>query len=709
LIDRSFFSSGGINMAIHNQEIFKQRIPWVDLDDYRISLFNQYVRRILLDWLIIPLAFYMGWFIRFDGQVPVEEWYALTRYVVPITLVYLVVNAGFGLYRRLWAYASFRDVLLLTKSTGVSTMILLAVNYSSTFLYGYRLPMGGLIIGSLLNLTLSAAAKYRRQLMNIFFASWARSKSEAERVLIVGVSEAAQQLATQMYLGHGGVNYELVGFVIDDPKWQGMNINGVEVLGASDQILALVRDRHIDVIVIAHQPFDREKIWSLVSICRETSAQVKVLPDLVEVVERGYEDPLALRDINLEDVLGRAPVSVDDKACERILADKVVVVTGAAGSIGSELCRQILRFNPRLVLALDNNETGLYELDLELNRNGQSPLHLMIADVSDWRKINWVFERYKPQVVFHAAAYKHVPLVEAHPEEAVRVNMLGTIIVSEAAHEHCAERFVFISTDKAVKPGNVMGASKRIGELWMESMSERSDTIFTAVRFGNVIGSRGSVLPTFKWQIESGGPVTVTHPEMYRYFLSIPEAVNLVLQAASFSQGGDIFMLEMGEEVSILSLAQRMIRLKGLRVQKDIGIEFIGVRPGEKLHEELAYTGERKEETSHPRIYSLRSSYRPIDHDTLLGAALILSDSLRLPGKRNCVHEALFEVASRDIEGFLNRLTGIDMTKWYQMVDVGDKDVPDEGGAFNHKDSFYVDGISKLSDQAMPLMSARGA
>jgi FlaA1/EpsC-like NDP-sugar epimerase len=473
-----------------------------------------------------------------------------------------------------------------------------------------------------------------------------------------------------------------------------MNINGVEVLGASDQILALVRDRHIDVIVIAHQPFDREKIWTLVSICRETSAQVKVLPDLVEVVERGYEDPLALRDINLEDVLGRAPVSVDDKACERILADKVVVVTGAAGSIGSELCRQILRFNPRLVLALDNNETGLYELDLELNRNGQSPLHLMIADVSDWRKINWVFERYKPQVVFHAAAYKHVPLVEAHPEEAVRVNMLGTIIVSEAAHEHCAERFVFISTDKAVKPGNVMGASKRIGELWMESMSERSDTIFTAVRFGNVIGSRGSVLPTFKWQIESGGPVTVTHPEMYRYFLSIPEAVNLVLQAASFSQGGDIFMLEMGEEVSILSLAQRMIRLKGLRVQKDIGIEFIGVRPGEKLHEELAYTGERKEETSHPRIYSLRSSYRPIDHDTLLGAALILSDSLRLPGKRDCVHEALFEVASRDIEGFLNRLTGIDMTKpWYQWVE---SVAPQDGTSYEVLDSEilpYTEGM----------------
>ncbi len=658
-------------MVAHNQGIFRQHIPWIDRDGYRISLFNQYVRRVLLDWLIIPLAYYMGWFIRFDGQVPVEEWYALTRYIVPIALVYLVVNAGFGLYRRLWAYASFRDVILLTKAVAVSMLILLLVNYAFTFRYGYRLPTGGLIIGSLLNLTLSTVVKYRRQLMNIFFSAGLRSpQTGAERVLIVGVSEEAQQLATQIYLGHSEMAYELVGFVVDDPKWQGMNINGVEVLGTADRIPDIVRDKRIDVIVIARRVSDDDTIWSLVSTCRETSAQVKILPDLVEVIEGRYEDPLALRDVNLDDVLGRVPVSIDEKACERILSGKVVLVTGAAGSIGSELCRQILRFNPRLLLALDNNETGLYELDLELNRNGRSPLRLMMADVSDWRKVNWVFAQYKPQAVFHAAAYKHVPLVEAHPEEAVRVNLLGTIIVSEAAHEHRTERFVFISTDKAVKPGNVMGASKRIGELWMESMAQQSETIFTAVRFGNVIGSRGSVLPTFKWQIESGGPVTVTHPEMYRYFLSIPEAVNLVLQAASFSQGGDIFMLDMGEEISILELAQRMIRLKGLRVQKDIGIEFVGMRPGEKLHEDLSYTGEYREETSHPRIYSLRSPYRPIEHDVLLGAALILSDSLRIPGKRECVHKALFEVASRDIEDFLHLLTGIDMTKpWYRWIE----------------------------------------
>jgi FlaA1/EpsC-like NDP-sugar epimerase len=638
---------------------------------YNSDLLKQYMRRIILDLILTPFAFYLAWVIRFDGHVPIEEWQTLTRYVLPITFVYIATNAAFGIYRRLWAYASFRDVILLSEAVGLGTLIVVVINaYISPHYYHHSLPIGSLVIGGLLTLILSTTVKYRRQLIAILLASRSRpTSSNPERVLIVGINETAQQLATQIYLGKSKADYELVGFV-DGPNGKGMNINGVEVLGGPDQIQTLVRDKHIDVIIIARRPSDREEAWRLISTCRETTAQVKVLPDITEIIEGHYKDPLALRDVSIDDILGRTPATTNIEACQGILTDKAVLVTGAAGSIGSELCRQVLSFKPRLLLALDNNETGLYELNLELKQNGQSPLQLIMADVADWHKVNKVFQQYSPQVVFHAAAYKHVPLVEEYPDEALRVNVMGTVIVSEVAHRYEAERFVFVSTDKAVRPSNVMGASKRIGELWMKAMSKQSNTVFTSVRFGNVIGSRGSVLPTFTRQIESGGPVTVTDPEMHRFFISIPEAVSLVLQAATFSRSGEIFMLEMGEEASILNLAQRMIRLKGLRVGKDIEIKFVGKRPGEKLHEELAYDCELKRETPHQRIYSLQSLNEPVDHDTLLGAILILTRILQLPGGNQRVYEGLSQIASFDIDGFLNKVAGLDLTRdWHQLAD----------------------------------------
>jgi FlaA1/EpsC-like NDP-sugar epimerase/lipopolysaccharide/colanic/teichoic acid biosynthesis glycosyltransferase len=633
------------------------------------DLLKQYVRRIALDLVLIPFAFSLAWVIRFDCHPLSQELRTLTRYVLPIALIYIFINATFGVYRRLWAYASFRDVILLSKAVGLGTLILVVVNSALAYHYHYRLSTSGLIIGGLLTLTLSTIAKYRRQLTAMLSASWPRPTGpDPERVLIVGVNETAQQLAAQIYLGKSKTNYELVGFVDDDPNSKGMNINGVEILGTQDRVRTLVRDKQIDVIIIAHRPSDREEFRRLISACQETTAQIKVLPNIVDVIEGRYEDPLALQDVSIDDILGRAPATASLESCTRILAGKVVLVTGAAGSIGSELCRQILRLKPLLLLALDNNETGLYELNLQFSQNGRSPLQLIMADVADWHKVNRVFQQYRPQVVFHAAAYKHVHLVESHSDEALRVNVIGTVIVSEVAHRYEAERFVFISTDKAVNPRSVMGASKRIGELWMRAMSEQSDTIFTTVRFGNVIDSRGSVLPTFTRQIELGGPVTVTHPEMHRYFISIPEAISLVLQSATFGQSGEAFMLEMGEEVSVLDLAQRMIRLKGLRVHKDIEIEFVGMRPGEKLHEELAYDYELREETPHPRIYGLRCPDGLLDYDTLLGAILILTRSLRLPGGDQRICEGLFRIASRDIDGFLNQVAGLDLMRDYRQL-----------------------------------------
>jgi FlaA1/EpsC-like NDP-sugar epimerase len=313
-----------------------------------------------------------------------------------------------------------------------------------------------------------------------------------------------------------------------------------------------------------------------------------------------------------------------------------------------------------------------------MGRAGQTPLQIVVADVGDWRKMEWVFQQFKPQVVFHAAAYKHVPMLESHPEEALRVNIMGTIIVSELSREYEAERFVFISTDKAVKPSCVMGASKRIGELWIRGLSDRSSTVLTSVRFGNVFGSRGSVVPTFARQIEIGGPLTITHPEMHRFFMSIPEAASLVLQAAAFAQSDEVFMLDMGEEISILELAQRMIRLKGLRINKDIKVEYIGVRPGEKLREDLAYDQESQESTLHPCIYRLQAPSGPVSREILLGmiADLIHSNG-RSDGKR-VVREGILRMASHEIEDLQDRPPGQRLAKGWRRLADGFYGVSDE-------------------------------
>lgn len=623
-------------------------------DRYELALLKQYARRILLDLLIVPSAFYLGWLVRFDGRVPAAELRLLTAYILPICLTYILVSLAFGIYRRLWAYACFGDVIFLSETIGLATVILMMTNFLTGSLYHLELSAGGLIIGGFFTLILSTAAKYRRQLLAILLVSWdLSSHSDSERVLIVGVNETAQQLATRLYLGKCNGTYEVVGFLDDNPKGKGMSVNGVRILGTPREIPEIAPDNNVDIIAIARRPADRQSMWELVATCRQTRAQVKVLPDLVDFLQGRYSDPLALRDVSLEDILDRSTVTADAEACRAIVADKTVLVTGAAGSIGSELCRQILCLGPRFLCALDNNETGLYELSLELNPGGQAPLQLIMADVSDQQKLNRVFEQWRPEIIFHAAAYKHVPILESHVEEALRVNVAGTVIVSEAAHKWRAERMILISTDKAVNPYSVMGASKRVGELWMKAMSQQGETVFTSVRFGNVIGSRGSVVPTFARQIETGGPVTVTHPDMRRFFMSIPEAVSLVLQAATLGELSEVFMLEMGEQVSILELAHRMIRLRGLRVGRDIEVTFTGIRPGEKLREQLAYRQERVKQTSHPKIYQLERQDDVVDPESLLTAISTLINNLHGNGGEERARNGLFRIAYGDVEGFL--------------------------------------------------------
>ncbi|MCP4423863.1 MAG: polysaccharide biosynthesis protein [Chloroflexi bacterium] len=572
---------------------------------------KQYMRRILLDCLIIPVAFYLALLVQFNGDCPPEQVRLLSQYLAPMTALFVAVNAVSGIYGRLWAYADLRDAWLVLRASTISALALWGGNVFFSTLPG--LDNGVIIVAGLLNAFLSTGFKYRRLLIPISIREFlnpldvAQGDVNVERALIVGDNPIARQIASQFANHNGRANIEIVGYVDDDPQKNGMSINGIQVLGTTVQIPDLARVYSIDIALIAVEGMSKEALWGLISICQETSAQIKVLPDIDDLMNQQYEHPLALRELRIEDLLQRRPLQIDTELCRRLLQDKVILVTGAAGSIGSELCYQLCRYDPAQLLLLDNNESGLFELHLDLSRKGKTPALLLLADITDRVKIETIFRKHQPHIVFHAAAYKHVPLVEMNPDQSLRVNVKGTMIVSEIAHKYRARRFVFISTDKAVNPRSVMGASKYACELWLRTLDKQSDTIFTAVRFGNVIGSRGSVLPIFANQIKQGGPITITHKDMRRFFMSIPEAVNLVLQAATFGQGGEVFMLDMGEEVRIQDLAERMIRLQGLRVHKDIPIKYIGVRPGEKLREALHYDEERQMPTPHPRILQLRA------------------------------------------------------------------------------------------------------
>jgi FlaA1/EpsC-like NDP-sugar epimerase len=381
-----------------------------------------------------------------------------------------------------------------------------------------------------------------------------------------------------------------------------MRIHRLPVAGSTDDLSRLVRRYGVDLVALAVSSASGSTIRRLVTACQNMDVPVRVVPGLPEVV-RDRSAVGQLRELTVEDLLGREPVDIDFSLCRDSLQDRVILITGAAGSIGSELARQIAAFGPAALHLLDNNESGLHDLQQELlAEDANVAIRIWIADVSDVSRVNHVFELAGPQVVFHAAAYKHVHLMEEFPEEAFRVNVLGTYNICRAAGVYRAEKMVFISTDKAVNPSSVMGATKRIGELLILAMAGQSATVYGAVRFGNVIGSRGSAIPTFWSQIARGGPVTVTDPEVMRYFLTIPEAVSLVIQAAAFAESGQIYMLDMGEEVRILDLAEKMIRMRGLVPGEEIEIVFTGLRPGEKLHEELSGDGERVLPTRHPKV-----------------------------------------------------------------------------------------------------------
>jgi FlaA1/EpsC-like NDP-sugar epimerase len=582
---------------------------------------ERYGLLVILDIAAILVSYGLALLLRFEWSVPrhyVNQFLSITW---ALAIVHCAANVAWGLYSRLWRYASAQDALSIvaagaTASSGVVSIDLL--------IPGRRpLPLSVAIIGGIFTIGALGAIRYRRQfiLALLTHLQQALGSLPRHRVLVVGAGQAGQLLARQLQHPDYRQEYELVGFVDDDPQKQGLRLHGATVLGGRNGIIDIARQRRVDLIIIAIHRISGPDFRHILSLCQQTQAQIKVLPDVVALLTEpsrpGADGLLSIRDVEPQDLLGRREILVDEEACSGLLQGRVILVTGASGSIGSELCRQILRFGPQRLLMVDKSENGLFTMQLMykeyLEESGLSEdrAACVIADVTDRDRMEALIASERPQIIFHAAAYKHVPLMEAYPQEAVRVNIGGTRLLCHLAEDYGVERFVLISTDKAVYPTSAMGFSKRIGELLILALSS-SSTLFTAVRFVNVLGSEGSVIPTFAHEIAKGGPVTITDRRMKRYFMTPTEAVSLIIQAATLTRGGDIFLLDMGQEIRIVDLAEKMIRLKGLRVGKDIDIVYTGIRPGEKLEEELIHRAiETPEPTGNPGILRLTGSKRP--------------------------------------------------------------------------------------------------
>jgi len=550
---------------------------------------------ILMDALIVTIVSYLAFFIRFEGKIDITYNQLMLSSLPLLVLIRIAIFYMFGLYHRLWRYASISELLAITAAVTVSSVVILIVSMMT----GRTFPRSIYIISWFLNILFIGAS--RMCIRVITYLRYTDGQAH-QRVLIVGAGDTGYLTARELLL-HGNCGKKLVGFIDDDRLKQDQRLLGVKVLGGRKDLKKIVEKMQVDEIIVATPSLTGERLRALILDCRQTGCRVKMVPALHELIN-GKPTMEQLREVNLEDLLRREPVKLDLDKVAGYLRGKRVLITGAGGSIGSELCRQVARLGPESLFLLGKGENSIYEIDQEL-REKYPDLHIqpIIADVRDRRRIRDIFWRTRPEVVFHAAAHKHVPLMEFQPEEAVYNNIFGTKVVAEAALMVKTEIFIMISTDKAINPTSVMGATKRVAEQVIQSLNGMGRTKFAAVRFGNVLGSRGSVVPLFQKQIAAGGPVTVTHPEMKRYFMTIPEAVQLVLQAGSMATGGEVFVLDMGEPVKIYDMACALIELSGLRPHTDVEIRFTGLRPGEKLFEELLTAEEGTTATTHQKIF----------------------------------------------------------------------------------------------------------
>jgi len=565
-----------------------------------------------LDIFIINISIILAYLLRFDGDLssmPLEVKTNIVYIFITATIIKIISFGFFKLYSSLWRYAGIHEMINIVAGAFVGNVVLQCLVFIERILAARNfqlieitVPASIFAIAFLMDIFLVGGSRFAYRVFRRKVKGEAIRFKNSKRVLIIGGGNAGAVIIREMKQ-RTELNSVPVAIIDEDSYKLGKEINGVPIIGCNKDIVDVIMRKRIDEVIIAIPNASNQVINEVYEECSKTDCKIKILPSVSQLIDESVIIQ-KIRDVDIEDLLGREPIKLDVQGITTCIEGKVVFVTGGGGSIGSELCRQIASYKPKQLIILDNYENNAYDIQNELLYNyPKLNLVTIIANIREKHRIDSIFKKYKPNIVFHAAAHKHVPLMETNPTEAVKNNVFGTLNVSECADKYGVERFVLISTDKAVNPTNIMGATKRIAEMIIQALNKHSKTEFVAVRFGNVLGSNGSVIPLFKKQIEQGGPVTLTHKEVTRFFMTIPEAVQLVIQAATMAKGGEIFVLDMGKPVKIYDLARNLIKLSGFEPDEDIKIEVTGLRPGEKLYEELLMDEEGLESTANEKIF----------------------------------------------------------------------------------------------------------
>lgn len=613
--------------------------------DVALKIKYRLLNTVIVDIILINLSFFLSIFIIYDFTMPQQ---CVDKYfdnIIGYIVIKLLIFTLFKFYNNLWEYASINELSQL--GIGVAIANILVILFWQV--YNVCFLKGTYVLITLFDMVLIGGFRLSYRIYKGFIRGEVFAKNGEKRVMVVGAGDAGAMVIKELK-NHTKLNSKPVAVIDDDPRKERTRINGIPVVGQKYDIYSTAMKMNIDEIIIAIPSASKTVMREVVEECNKTKCKVKILPGIYELID-GKVSINKLRDVKIEDLLGREQIELDVDSISGYLEGKIVLVTGGGGSIGSELCRQIAKYNPRELIILDIYENNAYELQNELNliyncnqankASCRLNLRVLIASVRDKEHIDDIINSYKPEVIFHAAAHKHVPLMEGNPKAAINNNIFGTLNMAQSADKHGVKKFVLISTDKAVNPVSVMGATKRVCEMIVQSINYTSDTDFVAVRFGNVLGSNGSVIPLFKNQIAQGGPVTVTDLEMIRYFMTIPEASQLVLEAGGMAEGGEIFVLDMGEPVKIIKLAEDLIRLSGLEPYEDIAIVFTGLRPGEKLYEELLLSDDVSS-TKHEKILVEKPIFN--DYKYLLDELEKLKTVLN-EGSKDEIKEALMQIA----------------------------------------------------------------
>lgn len=599
------------------------------------------IRKIILlicDALIIYYVMFLALALRFDFVIPSIYLDSLQQYQSIGVVCSLMIFSYLGAYKSLWRHASIDEMLIIIKASFINMIFL----YSLFFVMNISLPRSFYINNFTLLILCTGGLRFSYRIITKIKSQYI-SKSRIVPVLIIGGGTAGSLVIKELFLNPKTGKIP-VGIIDDDISKKGRKIHGVAILGTREDILKIAEKKRVQEIIFAAPSINKKEKSEIMKICKQTNCKLKTLPSIYEIID-GKVDIKNIRDVAIEDLLDRDAVNMDLQGISSYIQNEVVLVSGGGGSIGSELCRQILRFYPKKLLILDNYENNVYDLQQELRRkyNDTVNLEVIIASIRDYKRLKQIIKDQKPKIIFHAAAHKHVPLMEENPIEAIKNNVFGTLNIAKISDECKVKKFVLISTDKAVNPTNIMGATKRIAEMIIQMLNNHSETEFVAVRFGNVLGSNGSVIPLFRKQIIEGGPVTITHPEVTRYFMTISEATQLVIQAGAIAQGGEIFVLDMGQPVKIVDLAKDLIKLSGFEPEQDIKIEFTGLRPGEKLYEELFMKEEILSSTRHEKIFVSR----PIEIDTHQLTDKLENLRKAVEDEIECKEEELYETIKR--------------------------------------------------------------